>query len=105
MKPELYNVDARLGIKNLDARSRRFFKVRQRKAKPRHLVYSTHIIMQYQSVNSAYLFSHEFVVYYFVRDNDTHYWFCEVDYINLHPHDIKDMYHYRISHNIKTVAG
>ena len=34
---ELYNVDAYLVITNLDERTRSFFRVRQRKAKPRHL--------------------------------------------------------------------
>lgn len=96
ISPKRYNEDAYLGLINLKENTRGFFKLRKLKQKPRHEVYFEHKI-QRQIVDTKHLYSHGFVEYHVVREDNQQYQFIEADYINLHPRDNEDIYKRRIN--------
>ncbi|PWA84184.1 Limkain-b1 [Artemisia annua] len=66
---EKYNIDAYLGIINVNERSRGFYRLRHLKCKPHDEVYSKQRILRYIEVNSEYQNSHGYVEYNVVRSS------------------------------------
>ncbi|GJV37687.1 hypothetical protein Tco_1410164 [Tanacetum coccineum] len=81
-----------LRISHLEENTKGFCKLRQLKRKDKDQVFSSSKIRGYIEVKIDFNYRHGFVDYFVERYNNQQYIFTEVDYPNLHPHGIEDIY-------------